>query len=135
MNQNLTEAAGDFSPGNLGEKCTSSINPEKPEYQFKPINTLQHLDPQQHKSFSLVLPWYQQGQYNYFHNTTITCKFVPLKWFNTINLQRANFSLFRRLVRRVPWEAMLKGKGVQKTGNSSRNLKGTGTCCPLVPKK
>lgn len=49
------------------------------------------------------------------------------------NLQRANSGLFRRLVGRVPWEGVLKGKKVQKTGYSLRNLKGTGTCCPLVP--
>ncbi|KAK4819016.1 LOW QUALITY PROTEIN: hypothetical protein QYF61_024132 [Mycteria americana] len=32
----------------------------------------------------------------------------------TLDFQRADFSLFRRLVERVPWEAALKGKGVQE---------------------
>ncbi|KAK4815791.1 hypothetical protein QYF61_007231 [Mycteria americana] len=32
----------------------------------------------------------------------------------TLDFQRADFGLFRRLVERVPWEAALKGKGVQE---------------------
>ncbi|GAB0186634.1 hypothetical protein GRJ2_001128700 [Grus japonensis] len=32
----------------------------------------------------------------------------------TLDFQRADFGLFRRLVDRVPWEAVLKGKGVQE---------------------
>ncbi|KAK4822089.1 hypothetical protein QYF61_009726 [Mycteria americana] len=32
----------------------------------------------------------------------------------TLDFQRADFGLFRRLVDRVPWEAALKGKGVQE---------------------
>ncbi|KAK4826044.1 hypothetical protein QYF61_003943 [Mycteria americana] len=32
----------------------------------------------------------------------------------TLGFQRADFGLFRRLVERVPWEAALKGKGVQE---------------------
>lgn len=59
---------------------------------------------------------------------------MSLSWLDTFNLQRANFGLFRRLVGRVPWKAVLKGKRVQKTGHTSSNLKGTGTHCPLVPK-
>ena len=31
-----------------------------------------------------------------------------------MNLQRADFGLFRGLVDRVPWEEVLKGKGVQE---------------------
>jgi len=31
----------------------------------------------------------------------------------TMDFQRANFGLFRMLVERVPWERVLKGKGVQ----------------------
>ena len=32
----------------------------------------------------------------------------------TLDSRRAAFGLFRRLVERVPWEAVLKGKGVQE---------------------
>ncbi|KAK4821712.1 hypothetical protein QYF61_027784 [Mycteria americana] len=32
----------------------------------------------------------------------------------TLDFRRAHFGLFRRLVKRVPWEAALKGKGVQE---------------------
>ena len=32
----------------------------------------------------------------------------------TLDFQRAEFGLFRSLVDRVPWEAVLKGKGVQE---------------------
>ena len=32
----------------------------------------------------------------------------------TLDFQRADFGLFRRLVQRVPWEAALKNKGVQE---------------------
>ena len=32
----------------------------------------------------------------------------------TLDFQRADFGLFRSLVDRVPWEAVLKGKGVQE---------------------
>ena len=32
----------------------------------------------------------------------------------TMDLRRANFGLFRMLVERVPWERVLKGKGVQE---------------------
>ena len=32
----------------------------------------------------------------------------------TLNFRRADFGLFRSLVNRVPWEAVLKGKGVQE---------------------
>ena len=32
----------------------------------------------------------------------------------TLDFRRADFGLFRRLVDRVPWEAVLKGKGVQE---------------------
>ncbi|KAK4826301.1 hypothetical protein QYF61_007148 [Mycteria americana] len=32
----------------------------------------------------------------------------------TLDFRRADFGLFRRLVKRVPWEAALKGKGVQE---------------------
>ena len=31
-----------------------------------------------------------------------------------LNFQRADFELFRTLVARVPWESLLKGKGVQE---------------------
>ena len=31
-----------------------------------------------------------------------------------MDFQRAGFGLFRALVERVPWEAVLKGKGVQE---------------------
>jgi len=31
-----------------------------------------------------------------------------------LDFQRADFGLFKRLVGRVPWEAVLKGKGVQE---------------------
>ena len=31
-----------------------------------------------------------------------------------LDLQRASFVLFRSLVDRVPWEAVLKGQGVQE---------------------
>ena len=31
-----------------------------------------------------------------------------------MNFQRADFDLFRALVARVPWESLLKGKGVQE---------------------
>jgi len=31
----------------------------------------------------------------------------------TIDFQREDFGLFRTLVERVPWERVLKGKGVQ----------------------
>ena len=31
----------------------------------------------------------------------------------TMDFQRADFGLFRTLVERVPWERVLKGKGVQ----------------------
>ena len=31
-----------------------------------------------------------------------------------LNFQRANFDLFRELVAQVPWESLLKGKGVQE---------------------
>ncbi|GAB0209002.1 hypothetical protein GRJ2_003365900 [Grus japonensis] len=45
----------------------------------------------------------------------------------TLDFQRADFSLFRGLVDRVPWEAVLKGKG-------EGNLKGAGAGCPHVLK-
>ena len=32
----------------------------------------------------------------------------------TMDFRRANFGLFRTLVERVPWETVLKGKGVQE---------------------
>jgi len=32
----------------------------------------------------------------------------------TLDFQRADFGLFRRLIDRVPWEAVLRGKGVQE---------------------
>ena len=32
----------------------------------------------------------------------------------TLNFRRADFGLFRSLVNGVPWEAVLKGKGVQE---------------------
>ena len=32
----------------------------------------------------------------------------------TLGFQRAGFGLFRSLIDRVPWEAVLKGKGVQE---------------------
>jgi len=38
----------------------------------------------------------------------------------TMDFQRADFGLFRTLVERVPWERVLKGKGVQEGGHSSR---------------
>ena len=31
-----------------------------------------------------------------------------------LNFQRVDFDLFRMLVARVPWESLLKGKGVQE---------------------
>lgn len=31
----------------------------------------------------------------------------------TLDFQRADFGLFRELVERVPWEAVLKGEGVK----------------------
>ena len=32
----------------------------------------------------------------------------------TLNFQRANLGLFRRLIQRIPWEAALKNKGIQE---------------------
>ena len=39
----------------------------------------------------------------------------------TLDFWRADFVLFRRLVDRVPWEAVLKGKGVQEGWTFFRN--------------
>ena len=53
-----------------------------------------------------------------------------------MDFRRADFGLFRRLVDRVPWEAVLKGK--RSPGRlyilQERNLKGAGAGCPHVPK-
>ena len=38
----------------------------------------------------------------------------------TMGFQRAGFGLFRTLAERIPWERVLKGKGVQEAGHSSR---------------
>ena len=38
----------------------------------------------------------------------------------TLDFQRADFGLFRSLVDRVPWEAILKGRESRKDGHSSR---------------
>ena len=54
----------------------------------------------------------------------------------TLDFQRADFGLFRSLVDRVPWEAVLKSKGVQEgwTFFKKENLKCAGAGHPHVPK-
>ena len=49
---------------------------------------------------------------------------------------RADFGLFRRLVDRVPWEAVLKGKGVQEGWAFFKKeiLKAQEQAVPHVPK-
>jgi len=52
----------------------------------------------------------------------------------TMDFWRADFGLFRMLVERVPWERVLKGKGVQEGWIlQGGTLKGIRTGCPLVP--
>ncbi|KAK4814312.1 LOW QUALITY PROTEIN: hypothetical protein QYF61_014826 [Mycteria americana] len=52
----------------------------------------------------------------------------------TLDFRRANFGLFRRLVDRVPWEAVLKGKGVQEGWTFFKKEIGAGAGRPHVPK-
>ncbi|RMB93593.1 hypothetical protein DUI87_30292 [Hirundo rustica rustica] len=52
-----------------------------------------------------------------------------------LDFQRADFGLFRRLIQNIPWEAALKNKSSGKLGMpQNRDLEGTGTDCPCVPK-
>ncbi|RMC14859.1 hypothetical protein DUI87_07035 [Hirundo rustica rustica] len=52
-----------------------------------------------------------------------------------LDFQRADFALFRRLIQSIPWEAALKNKSSGKVGMpQNRDLEGTGTDCPCVPK-
>lgn len=37
---------------------------------------------------------------------------------STLDLQQADFGLFRTLIDRDPWESVLKDKGVQKVGHA-----------------
>lgn len=55
----------------------------------------------------------------------------------TLDIWTANFELFK-FVGGIPWELVLKGKGVQKAGGyledipQEGNVKGVGTGCPPV---
>ena len=39
----------------------------------------------------------------------------------TLDFQRADFELFRTLVGRVPWESVLKGRGVQECSSRRKS--------------
>jgi len=54
----------------------------------------------------------------------------------SLNLQRADFGLFRGLVDRVPWEEVLKGKGVQEGWTSFKKeiLKAQEQAIPMCQK-
>jgi len=54
----------------------------------------------------------------------------------TMDFQRADFGMFRMLVERVPWENILKGKGVQKdwTFFKQEVLKGQEQAVPMCHK-